>query len=60
MSLIRSEHGFNTTCITKLFPTRSHTVVAQEGTKISEVSQERTCVGVADGRYDLANNRLGV
>ncbi|KAG5059644.1 hypothetical protein JHK87_000673 [Glycine soja] len=23
-----SEHGFNTACITKLFPTRSHTVVA--------------------------------
>jgi len=22
------EHGFNTACITKLFPTRSHTVVA--------------------------------
>ncbi|OEL26224.1 Succinate dehydrogenase [ubiquinone] flavoprotein subunit, mitochondrial [Dichanthelium oligosanthes] len=26
-----SEHGFNTACITKLFPTRSHTVAAQEG-----------------------------
>ncbi|KAK3008667.1 hypothetical protein RJ639_015048 [Escallonia herrerae] len=25
-----SEHGFNTACITKLFPTRSHTVAAQE------------------------------
>lgn len=24
-----SEHGFNTACITKLFPTRSHTVAAQ-------------------------------
>jgi shikimate 5-dehydrogenase len=24
-----SEHGFNTACITKLFPTRSHTVSAQ-------------------------------
>ena len=23
------EHGFNTACITKLFPTRSHTVAAQ-------------------------------
>ncbi|KAM0846690.1 hypothetical protein ACQ4PT_055467 [Festuca glaucescens] len=26
-----SEHGFNTACITKLFPTRSHTVAAQGG-----------------------------
>ncbi|XP_042015202.1 succinate dehydrogenase [ubiquinone] flavoprotein subunit, mitochondrial-like isoform X1 [Salvia splendens] len=26
-----SEHGFNTVCITKLFPTRSHTVAAQGG-----------------------------
>ena len=26
-----SEHGFNTACITKLFPTRSHTVAAQVG-----------------------------
>ncbi|CAL9056772.1 unnamed protein product [Musa banksii] len=26
-----SEHGFNTACITKLFPTRSHTVAAQQG-----------------------------
>ncbi|KAF6135392.1 hypothetical protein GIB67_027266 [Kingdonia uniflora] len=25
------EHGFNTACITKLFLTRSHTVVAQGG-----------------------------
>ncbi|EOA32754.1 hypothetical protein CARUB_v10016059mg [Capsella rubella] len=25
------EHGFNTACITKLFPTRSHTVAAQGG-----------------------------
>lgn len=24
-----SEHGFKTACITKLFPTRSHTVAAQ-------------------------------
>lgn len=24
-----SEHGFNTACLTKLFPTRSHTVAAQ-------------------------------
>ena len=24
-----SEHGFHTACITKLFPTRSHTVAAQ-------------------------------
>lgn len=24
-----SEHGLNTACITKLFPTRSHTVAAQ-------------------------------
>lgn len=24
-----SEYGFNTACITKLFPTRSHTVAAQ-------------------------------
>lgn len=24
-----SENGFNTACITKLFPTRSHTVAAQ-------------------------------
>lgn len=29
-----SEHGFNTTCITKLFPTRSHTVAAQVRTDI--------------------------
>lgn len=27
-----SEHGFNTACITKLFPTRSHTVAAQVST----------------------------
>ena len=26
-----SEHGFKTACITKLFPTRSHTVAAQGG-----------------------------
>ncbi|MCO5603681.1 hypothetical protein L7F22_057832 [Adiantum nelumboides] len=26
-----SEYGFNTACITKLFPTRSHTVAAQGG-----------------------------
>jgi len=26
-----SEHGFNTACITKVFPTRSHTVAAQGG-----------------------------
>merc|ERR1740117_979019 len=26
-----AEHGFNTACITKLFPTRSHTVAAQGG-----------------------------
>ncbi|KAL9269760.1 Succinate dehydrogenase [ubiquinone] flavoprotein subunit 1, mitochondrial-like protein [Drosera capensis] len=26
-----SEHGFNTACVTKLFPTRSHTVAAQGG-----------------------------
>ncbi|KAK1293418.1 hypothetical protein QJS10_CPB17g02177 [Acorus calamus] len=26
-----SEHGFNTACITKLFPTQSHTVAAQTG-----------------------------
>ncbi|KAL8151819.1 hypothetical protein V2J09_021627 [Rumex salicifolius] len=26
-----SEHGFNTACITKLFPTLSHTVAAQGG-----------------------------
>ncbi|KAF7008530.1 hypothetical protein CFC21_023272 [Triticum aestivum] len=26
-----SEHGFSTACITKLFPTRSHTVAAQGG-----------------------------
>lgn len=26
-----NEHGFNTACITKLFPTRSHTVAAQGG-----------------------------
>ncbi|XP_071690668.1 uncharacterized protein [Rutidosis leptorrhynchoides] len=25
-----SEHGFNTACITRLFPTRSHTVAAQK------------------------------
>ncbi|KAG7031247.1 Succinate dehydrogenase [ubiquinone] flavoprotein subunit 1, mitochondrial, partial [Cucurbita argyrosperma subsp. argyrosperma] len=28
---LRSAHGFNTACITKLFPTRSHTVAAQGG-----------------------------
>lgn len=28
-----SEHGFNTACITKLFPTRSHTVAAQVSEK---------------------------
>jgi succinate dehydrogenase (ubiquinone) flavoprotein subunit len=26
-----SESGFNTACVTKLFPTRSHTVAAQVG-----------------------------
>merc|ERR1719305_872477 len=26
-----AEHGFETACITKLFPTRSHTVAAQGG-----------------------------
>lgn len=26
-----SEAGFNTACVTKLFPTRSHTVAAQVG-----------------------------
>jgi succinate dehydrogenase (ubiquinone) flavoprotein subunit len=26
-----AEHGFKTACITKLFPTRSHTVAAQGG-----------------------------
>jgi succinate dehydrogenase (ubiquinone) flavoprotein subunit len=26
-----AEHGFNTACISKLFPTRSHTVAAQGG-----------------------------
>ncbi|KAB5556870.1 hypothetical protein DKX38_007779 [Salix brachista] len=30
-----SEHGFNTACITKLFPTRSHTVAAQGGINAS-------------------------
>jgi heterodisulfide reductase subunit A-like polyferredoxin len=30
-----SEHGFNTACITKLFPTRSHTVAAQVITVLS-------------------------
>ena len=28
-----SEGKFNTACITKLFPTRSHTVAAQVGTR---------------------------
>ncbi|KAL1195942.1 Succinate dehydrogenase [ubiquinone] flavoprotein subunit 2 [Cardamine amara subsp. amara] len=30
-----SEHGFNTACITKLFPTRSHTVAAQGGINVA-------------------------
>lgn len=30
-----SEHGFNTACITKLFPTRSHTVAAQVSVVLS-------------------------
>lgn len=40
-----SEHGFNTACITKLFPTRSHTVAAQVrgirtyGNAVCDVSQ---------------------
>jgi hypothetical protein len=29
LRLFLFEHGFNTACITKLFPTRSHTVAAQ-------------------------------
>ena len=30
-----AEHGFKTACITKLFPTRSHTVAAQGGINAS-------------------------
>lgn len=32
------EEGFNTACITKLFPTRSHTVAAQVNMHIRQLS----------------------
>lgn len=35
-----SEHGFNTACITKLFPTRSHTVAAQ----VPDLHMHVTCL----------------
>lgn len=33
-----SEAGFNTACVTKLFPTRSHTVAAQVGQHILHIN----------------------
>lgn len=42
-----SEHGFNTACITKLFPTRSHTVAAQ----VCEILELLLCL--ATFPYDL-------
>ncbi|KAG9318762.1 succinate dehydrogenase [Chiua virens] len=39
-----AEAGLNTACITKLFPTRSHTVAAQ----VSLPSSRRTVIGVSD------------
>jgi len=32
-----SEAGFNTACVTKLFPTRSHTVAAQVRKEVEEM-----------------------
>nr|CAB3479717.1 unnamed protein product [Digitaria exilis] len=41
-----SEHGFNTACITKLFPTRSHTVAAQGyGRAYFSATSAHTCTG---------------
>jgi succinate dehydrogenase (ubiquinone) flavoprotein subunit len=39
-----SEAGFKTACVTKLFPTRSHTVAAQGGINAALVSRNAKCL----------------
>lgn len=45
------EEGFKTACITKLFPTRSHTVAAQ-------VLPDNTILGFPDNHYDTKGGTL--
>lgn len=36
-----SEAGFNTACVTKLFPTRSHTVAAQVRNEVEQMCKNK-------------------
>lgn len=38
-----SEAGFNTACVTKLFPTRSHTVAAQVRNEVEHTLRDTYC-----------------
>lgn len=38
-----SEAGFNTACVTKLFPTRSHTVAAQVRNEVERILRNTYC-----------------
>ena len=49
-----SEHGFKTACITKLFPTRSHTVAAQGGINAALGISAR-CKDVLELNHGLRN-----
>jgi len=51
-----AQAGLKTACITKVFPTRSHTVAAQGGNVREAFGRERTELGATT---DAARDRIG-
>lgn len=49
-----AEAGFNTACISKLFPTRSHTVAAQGG--INAALGKYVSIGAIGKRFELTTD----